>query len=232
MKHQILVAAMLAVCTTAFAQGQEKKVKITQTSQLDYVVANDGRTKDGLYYVRNTTNDAVMVQGHYKNNERAGTWYFFDGKANLTMRYSYDQKKMLYIDPASLKNVAVHVLSEDADVAKNASAPLPLCPVDYYITLIGNAIYNNYYESANENLTAEITAHIDDKGKAVYTVAYLVKDKKTPEKQIELNVPFPIEWVPSAYKDKALPSEFTVYAKIQPNTVADNDSRRFRWDNE
>lgn len=229
MKHQILMAAMLAACVTASAQNQEKKVAINKSAQLDYTVANDGRTKDGLYYVKNTANDGVLVQGHYKNNERTGTWYFFDAKEKLTMRYNYDQKKLLYIDQASLKNVSVHVLSYDEEVAKNASAPLPLCPIDFYVSLIGNEIYSNNYDPANDDLTAEITAHIDAKGKAIYTVAYLSKDKKTLEKQIDLNVAFPIEWIPSVYKDKAIPSEFTVYAKIQANTVADNDYRRFRW---
>lgn len=231
MKRQILVAAMLTVCVSTYAQNNERKVSVSKTSQLDYAVANDGKTKDGLYYVKNTSNNSLLVQGHYKDGMRAGTWYFFDNNHNLTMRYSYDQKKMLFIDQTQLKNVKVNILTNDADVAKKASVPLPLCPVDYYVSLIGNEIYSKYFEPANENLTAEITAHIDANGKATYTVAYIVKNKKTPEKQIEMNAAFPIEWIPSSFNDKTLPSEFTVYAKIQASTVADNNFSRFRWDN-
>jgi len=232
MKLQILITAMLAVCVSAYSQSNEKKVNISKTSQLDYTVANDGKTKDGLYYIKNTANNGLWVQGHYKSGMRSGTWYFFDSKQKLTMRYNYDQQKLLYIDQASLKNVKVKVLADDTTIAKNASAPLPLCAVDYYVALIGSEIYTNYFEPANENLIAEITAHIDAKGTATYTVAYIIKDKKMPEKQIAMNnMVFPIEWIPSTYNGKAIPSEFTVYAKIQSSTVADNNFPRFRWDN-
>lgn len=231
MKNRMLLIFLMAVSFYASAQSNEKKVKITTKSELEYTVANDGKTKDGLYYIKNLANNALWLQGHYKNNMRSGTWYFFNSKAQLTMRYNYDQQKLLFIDTSSLHNIAVHVLSEDAAIAKNASAPLPLCPIDYYVSLIGNQIYTSYYDPANENLTAEVTAHIDTEGKAVYTLAYLNNDKKTAEKVVDLNVAFPIEWIPSKYGDKAIPSEFTIYANIKSNSTVKDDFRRFRWDN-
>ena len=230
MKTKLLFMALLAVCLSVSAQQNEKKVMLTAQSQLDYTVASDGKTKDGLYYIKNLTNDALWVQGHYKNDVRSGTWYFFNGKSQLTMRYNYDQHKLLFIDSSALKNVAVHVLSDDATIAKNASAPLPLCPIDYYVSLLGSEIYANYNDPAYEDLTAEITAHIDEKGKATYTLAYLYKKSKSLEKAIELTVPFPIEWVPSKYHDKTIPSEFTVYANIRSNDST-SGAARFRWDN-
>lgn len=231
MKSRLFAIALIATGLSASAQTTEKTVGITKSSELAYNVAADGKTKDGLYYLKNLTNKGLWVRGSYKDNARSGTWYFFDGKENLTMRYSYDQKKILYIDPNSLKNVTVHVLSDDADVAKNASAPLPLCPVEYYTALIGNKIYSEGYDPANDGLTAEITAHIDASGKAMYTVAYLVKDKKTTSTLIQMPSNFTIEWLPSTYKDKAIPSEFVIYAKMDKGGD-ENNFRRFRWDNE
>jgi len=233
MKSRLIGVALLAASLSASAQTTEKTVSITKTSEVAYSVAPDGKTKDGLYYLKNLNNQGVWIRGSYKDNARAGTWYFFDAKENLTMRYSYDQKKLLYIDPKSLKNVTVHVLSDDQDVAKNASAPLPLCPVDYYANLIGNRIYTDNYDSTNDGLTAEITAHVDAAGKAVYTVAYIVKDKKTKETSIDMPPNFPIEWLPSTYKDKAIPSEFVIYAKLDKGAATDGQNMmRFNWNNE
>ncbi|QKJ31398.1 hypothetical protein HQ865_17050 [Mucilaginibacter mali] len=233
MKHQVLVAAMLAVCVSASAQTQEKKVALTKHAELNYTVANDGKTKEGLYSVKNTDNNGVLVRGSYKDGNRAGTWYFFDSKEQLTMRYNYDQKKVLYLDAKALDNVKVNVLSDDATIVKDASVPLPLCPVDFYVTLIGKEIATNYNDPTNEGVTAEITAHIDEKGKAVYTLAYVYgKNKKSTPKVIGLNAAFPVEWVPSTYKDKTIPSEFTVYAKIESANSSDDNYRRFNWANE
>jgi len=234
MKQQLLIVALLAICVSASAQGVQKTLPINKSSQLDYEVANDGHTKDGLYYVKNLAKDkdALYVQGHYKNNARTGTWYFFDAKGNLTMRYSYDQGKILFMEPKSLHNVSVNVLSDDPVVAKNATAPLPLCPVDYYASLIGNEIYAHYYDPTNDNLTAEIIAHIDAAGKATYTIDYIFKDRKSLRQSIDFKPVFPIEWLPATYEKKAIPSEFTIYAKISPKTDDQEGHARFDWNND
>lgn len=230
MKHQVLMAAMLAVCVSASAQTQEKKVTLTKHAELNYTVANDGKTKEGLYSIKDPDNNGVLVRGSYKDGNRAGTWYFFDGKEQLTMRYNYDQKKVLYLDKNALTNVKVNVLSDDATVAKNASVPLPLCPVDLYVTLMGKEIVTNYNDPARDGSTAEITAHVDEKGKAVYTLAYITgKDERTTPKIINLSAAFPVEWIPSTYNDKAVPAEFTVYAKIESANNTDDNYRRFNW---
>lgn len=135
------------------------------------------------------------------------------------------------MEPKALNNVAVHVLSDDPVIAKNASAPLPLCPVDYYASLIGNEIYAHYYDPTNDNLTAEIIAHIDASGKATYTINYIYKEKKTLQQAIDFRPIFPIEWIPATYDKKAIPSEFAIYAKITPPGDDKEDFPRFRWDN-
>lgn len=232
MKHQVLVAAMLAACVTASAQTQEKKVAISKSAELNYTVANDGKTKEGLYAIKNPKNDGVLVRGNYKDGNRAGTWYFFNDKEQLTLRYNYDQKKVLFLDQNALSNVKVNVISDDAEVAKNASVPLPLCPVDLYVNLLGKEIAANYKDPVNNGATAEITAHVDEKGKAVYTIAYITgKDKKTTPKIIAVNPVFPVEWVPSVYHDKPVAAEFTIYAKIDQGENADENFRRFNWSN-
>ncbi len=231
MKSKLLAIAMLSVSMSAFAQDNEKTVDVTKTAQISYNVAADGKTKDGLYSLKNLENKGLWVRGSYANNERSGTWYFFNAKEQLTMRYSYAQKKMLFLDPKSLANVSVKVLSDDAEVAKAASAPIPLCPVDFYVNLIGAKVYAEYNDKSEETLTAEITAHIDVNGKATYSVAYLVKDKKTRPVEVAFAPGFPIEWIPSTYQDKKIASEFTVYAKLDA-AVDGTGFQRFRWDQE
>ncbi|GAB3923979.1 hypothetical protein [Mucilaginibacter myungsuensis] len=231
MKKQILAIAMLATGLSASAQELEKTAEITKTVQLSYNVAPDGKTKEGLYSLKNLSNKGLWLRGSYANNARSGTWYFFDSKENLAMRYSYDQKKVLFLDPKSLSNVAVKVLSDDEEVAKTASAPIPLCPVELYVSLIGNKVATEYYDKANEGLVAEITAHIDVNGKATYSVAYQIKDKKTRPIEVAFTPSFPIEWLPSKLGDKKLPSEFTVFAKVD-EAKDEYNFNRFRWDQE
>jgi len=229
MKRKILFALLTAASLTAGAQTAETKVKLSDSTQLVYAEANNGN-KDGVYYVKNTKKDAVLLQGNYKNDKRIGTWYFFDANNKLTMRYNYDQKKLVYLDEAALKNVAVDIESDDPEVKKSASAPLPLCPIDLYTSYITKKLYAAG-NGDNNALDAEITAHVSADGTATYTVSYMGTNNRKVIDQ-KLNVPedkFEIEWIPSKYKNQPVDSKFIVYTSVKANDK--NAFRRNSWNN-
>lgn len=229
MKKNIFLAVLLAIGVSASAQTVEKTVKLENGAKLVYNVEPGTSTKSGVYALQNTKNEGLWMQGNYKNDNRIGTWYFFDAKNKLTMRYNYDQKKLGYLDTAALNNVSVEVLSTDANVVKNASAPLPLCSMDYYMSLLANKLYSD-----NGVADAEITAHVDTEGNATYSVSYVKENKKSPKKKIDLNSKVKLDWIPSMYNGKPVDAEFTVYATVRGADNASSTSsadRRFRWNN-
>ncbi|GAA4924246.1 hypothetical protein [Mucilaginibacter defluvii] len=228
MKNLILSALLLSACT-AFAQ-KEKKHQITENTQAVYAVADDGKTKEGLYAVRSMKDDAAIVQGYYKNDARAGTWYFFDSQKKLSLRYNYDTKKILYYDKTQLDNVEVKILKGTEDEKKNASAPLPLCSTDYLATLLLSRMPQIINAPGGE-MDVVIDARVDADGKARYTVGYKT-DKGDYEKQVikldNDSDKFLVNWIPAAYNGKSLDADFILVAKYNndPNT-----QRRTRWYN-
>jgi hypothetical protein len=229
MKKKVLFALLMAGCLTAGAQTAETKVKLSDSTQLVYAEASNGN-KDGVYYVKNTKKDAVLMQGNYKNDKRIGTWYFFDANNKLIMRYNYDQKKLAYLDEAALKNVAVDIESDDPEVKKSASAPLPLCPIDLYTSYITKKLYAAG-NGDNSELDAEIVAHVSADGTATYTVSYMGTNNRKVVNQ-KLSVPndkFEIEWIPSKYKNQPIDSKFIVYTSVKANDK--NTFRRNSWNN-
>jgi len=230
MRNTILIALFLGFGFSVSAQTVEKTIKLNNTSKLVYNVDESNNTKSGIYAIQNLKNNGVWLKGNYKNDTRVGLWYFFDSKNKLTMRYNYDQKKLAFIDTAALGAVSVNILSKDPEIVKNASAPLPLCSVDYMVALIAGKLNGGYGTSV-----AEITARVDAAGKATYSVSYVKDNKKTDKKKIDFDTNnFWIDWIPSMYNNKPVESEFTVYATLNGS----NDSsapasavRRFRWDN-
>ena len=226
MRNTILTALFIGLGLSASAQTVEKSVKVNSTAKLVYNVDAGSNKKTGIYAIQNLKNDGVWMQGNYKNDERVGTWYFFDAKNKLAMRYNYDQKKLGYIDTTTLTDVNVKVLSGDQEAVKQASAPLPLCSIDYYLTLISNKIY-----ASDGPTDAEITAHVNEDGKATYTVSYLKDNKKSAGKKLVLtDDKAALEWIPSMYNNKPLESEFTIRTTIDNSNVY-SGMRRARWSN-
>ncbi|MGY4537482.1 hypothetical protein ACVW0P_001901 [Mucilaginibacter sp. UYNi724] len=230
MKKNLLLTILIASGLSAGAQTVEKKVKINNVAEAVYSVNKETRAKDGIFAVQNPTNETLWAQGNYKNDERAGNWNFFNKDFKLAMRYNYDQKKVAFIDQNELNNVSVKVLSDDDAVKNQASAPLPICSMDYYLQTVANSITAINDPDKGDN--AEITALVATDGKVTYTVSYLVNGKKTPkQKLIVARDKFAIDWIPSMYKNQPVASEFTVYANITGTTPEFDATKRNRWDN-
>ncbi|TFF40154.1 hypothetical protein [Mucilaginibacter psychrotolerans] len=223
MKISLLAVLFLVATVSANAQRAEKKSRISDSTQLVYSTP-DGQIKDGAYYIQNTKNNNVLVQGNYKNDVRVGNWYFFSGENKLVLRYNYDQKKVAYIDNSMFNTVGVEIPNVEEEVAKNASAPVPLCAIDYYTSLLSSEVYN--FNKGN-SLKLEITAHVAIDGKATYYIAYVDNSKKTAPKEMKLKGDkFAIDWIPAMYNNQPIYSEFTVYATLLEEG---SGQRRFRW---
>ena len=222
---------LMAASFSAGAQTIEKKARIDNVSLAVYNVDSRSQEKEGIYAVKNLSNDGLWLQGTYKDDQRAGNWNFFNKDFKLAMRYNYDQKKVAFVDSKALKNVSVTILSNDDKVKNGASAPLPLCSVDYYLQLVANNIYG-FSDSKNWGADAEITAHVGTDGNATYSVTYLVDGKKSATQKVNLpKNKFAIEWIPSMYNNKAIESEFTAYVKIAADESVPDQTKRLRWDN-
>ncbi|MBD1385612.1 hypothetical protein IDJ75_10015 [Mucilaginibacter rigui] len=231
MKNKIFLMLLMAAGFSANAQTTEKKTKIDNVSLAVYNVDARNNEKEGIYAVKNLSNDGLWLQGIYKDDQRAGTWNFFNKDFKLAMRYNYDQKKLAFVDANTLKNVSVNVLSDDNKIKNGASAPLPICSVDYYLQLLANNIYG-FSDSNNWGKDAEITAHIGTDGKATYSVIFMVDGKKSAKQNVKLsNDKFAIEWIPSMYNNKPVEAEFTAYVKIAADESVPDQTKRVRWDN-
>ena len=230
MKNKIFLMVLMAAGLSASAQTTEKKSKINNVSMAVYNVDSKSHQKEGIYAVQNLSNDGLWLQGLYKDNQRAGNWNFFNKDFKLAMRYNYDQKKLAFLDDNALKDVSVTILSDDEKVKKDASVPMPLCSVDYYLQLMANSL--TAVNSKSGEADAEITAHIGTDGKATYSVIYLVDGKKSAKQKVNVSDDkFAIEWIPSMYDSKPVEAEFTAYVKITGNGSTLDPVRRFRWDN-
>jgi hypothetical protein len=229
MKKKILLGLLMAAGLSAGAQTVEKKAKINDIAEAVYNINNETHKKDGIFAVQNLKTEGLWAQGNYKGDERIGNWNFFTKDFKLAMRYNYDKKKLAFLDTTELSNVSVKILSNNEDVKRKASAPLPICSMDYYLQTVANSI-----TSLNDDngVNAEITAHISADGKAAYTVSYLVDGKKSSEQK--LIVPgdkFAIDWIPSMYNSKPVDSEFTIYATITGTQPEFDQTKRVRWNN-
>ncbi|TWR30531.1 hypothetical protein FPZ43_06220 [Mucilaginibacter pallidiroseus] len=219
---QLIAVVLVGLAGTVNAQ---EKVKLSDSTQLVYAGVKGDR--EGLYQIKNLKNDGVWVQGNYKNDARTGTWYFFNSKKELDLRYSYDQKKLLFFNNDMLKDVTVEILSDDSETKKSATAPLPLCPIELYASIVASKV-NDKNDGGNDPFEAEITAEVATDGTATYTAKFRGVNKKVITNS--LNVPqdhFNIDWIPAMYKGKPIASKFVVYAQVQGNGTS--NYRRFRW---
>jgi hypothetical protein len=223
----LIIAITIASTFSTFAQTT-KTVKYNSEAAVTYTVGSDGQTKDGLYYVKNTSNDATLMQGHYKDGKRAGIWYFFDAKKNLAKRYNYDQNKLVYLNNDELKGINVDVKGLDTVQAKEASVPVPLCSVDVMRDILFRKVYAYNTDDANGKMESQLIAHVASDGTATYNVRYKTGKNFQIKKMDVDNKDFKIDWVPSVYKGKPVEADFIVYSDVALNSA---EHRRVRWNN-
>lgn len=223
---KLLLLLLVGSAITAKAQS-EKKTRLNDSSEVVYFVDASG-SKDGIYTIKNLSNDGVWAQGSYKNGERQKNWNFFASDFKLAVRYDYDTKKLMYLNNDMMKDVIIKIISDDDAVKKGASVPVPLCSVDYLTLLEASSMPANVDAVGDK---AEITAHIGADGKAFYSVVYIGTGKKT--KPVFFKLPedkFNVDWIPASYNNKPVDAEFVVYADVK-TAESTSGMRRSSWNN-
>ena len=86
--------------TNCFGQDTvERKNRLSNTViERFHVLKSNPEIRQGPYAAY-LNRRILIAAGHYKDNKKTGTWYFFDSKGKLVERYSYDKKTFGYESP-------------------------------------------------------------------------------------------------------------------------------------
>ncbi|TCC89309.1 hypothetical protein EZ428_16575 [Pedobacter frigiditerrae] len=224
----MITGALIAAIINPGELVQKTKV-LADNSRVTYNV-NDKNKLDGAYFVENTQRN-VWLRGTYKEEKKSGNWYAFNSDKTVFMRYNYDLKKMLYLDTVAIKKAEISITDKNDEAAKNASAPLPVCSIDQYLSILGQAAKVGYPKENlvyNQPIDITIVAKIKSSKDVSYAVNYTIKGVlyayTINNRDIDLN----IDWIPSTYNGKEVEAEFKVPTKIIFNENG-SGMKRFVW---
>ncbi len=224
----ILTGALIASIINPSETVQKTKI-LSDNSRLTYNL-NDKNKLEGAYFVENTQRN-IWLRGTYKEEKRAGNWYAFNSDKTVFMRYNYDLKKLLYLDTVAIKKAEITILDKNDEVAKGASVLLPVCSIDQFVSLLGEAAKAGF---PKENIIyskptpVTITATVKSAKDVKYAVVYDFRGTNFTFEINKKDLDFPIDWIPSTYNGKDVEAEFKVFATL----VFDPDpsqTRRFKW---
>jgi len=227
----LLVSSSIIGSVFGILELKEKSVILPDDTKLTYQV-DEKNKMNGLFTVINTSQQP-LIRGSYKEDKRSGNWYCFNKDKSVFMRYNYDLNKILYLDTVAIKKATIKVLSNNKEVAENASISLPVCSIDQYLSLLNEEIKASIPANQvvyNRITDFEITATLDEKNRVEYKYAYMFGDNKYERVLKPRASKFNIDWIPAMYAGKAVASEFRVYSQI---TFSQDNSRmaRFNWSN-
>jgi hypothetical protein len=228
----LILLPLFTLCLTANGQilKQHKQVLLDgsvlrYTSQYGLI--------SGLFKVNQAQEKEDLIRGNYVEGKQKGNWYFFNFDNSLFLRYNYDSRKVLFIDTKKLAMFKLNVLSEDENIRKGASVPIPLWSLDsFYVIATESAkeVINGNDRRQLLNKQFDIKVQIDANGKPKYFVMYSIGAKKT-EREFLVNMGYAaLDWLPSSFKDVTYPSEVVFSTKfISLESVEDEGHRRFNW---
>jgi hypothetical protein len=102
LKNFILFTAILLLkgfYTTAQETTVIKNHLTDAVTERITVLKSDKQTKQGLYQA--LYNKTALASGLYNNNDKAGTWHYYDTKGRLMESIDYTNNKLLYEEPVS-----------------------------------------------------------------------------------------------------------------------------------
>ncbi len=224
----MITGALIAAIINPGETVQKTKI-LSDNSRLTYNL-NEKNKLDGAYFVENTQRN-VWLRGAYKEEKRAGNWYAFNSDKTVFLRYNYDLKKLLFIDTVAIKKAEITILDKSDEVAKGASILLPVCSIDQYVSLLGEAAKAGYPKDNiiyNKPTLVTITATVKSAKDVKYAVVYNFRGSNYTYNINNRDLDFPIDWIPSTYNGKDVEAEF----KVSTSLVFDADpsqTRRFKW---
>jgi hypothetical protein len=224
----IITGALIAAIINPGEIVQKTKV-LADNSRLTYNI-NEKNKLEGAYFVENTQKN-IWLRGTYKEEKRSGNWYAFNNDKTVFLRYSYDLKKLLYLDTVAIKKAEIDITDKDPEAVKNASVPLPICSIDQLGSLLGEAAKSTYPKEIimyNQPIDLTITATIKSATNVSYTAAYTYKGENFAyvinSKKLDLD----INWIPSTYNGKDVEATFKFATKIM-FFANGTDRQRFIW---
>lgn len=223
-----ITGALIAAIINPGDTVQKTKI-LADNSRITYNVKEKNKL-EGAYFIENT-DKTIWMRGTYKDEKKSGNWYAFNNDKTVFMRYNYDLKKLLYLDTVAIKKAEISITDKNEEAAKNASVPLPICSIDQYVSIMGEAVKAGfpkdniiYSKPTDVTIVATIKSAKDIKYSAVYNFRGTNLTFEINNKDLDLN----IDWIPSTYNGKDVEAEFKVNTKIEfdPNP---SQTRRFKW---
>jgi hypothetical protein len=224
----ILTSSLIVGLATVLFSTIEKSGILVDQSKVTYNITEDKKLS-GAYIIQDAAN-VLRLRGSYTDNQRSGDWYCFDQTGKMVMRYNYTANKLVSLDQTSLSSLEIKVMDKDPDVATNARIPIPICSVEQYKKLLIEELKDQIpakERAEKANVTADITAMVDQNGSAKYTALYYLKGIEYKANLYTKDKLFNLEWLPAKYNDKTYKSEvkFSATFDIDPNGF----NRRFVW---
>ena len=224
----IITGALIASIFNLGDNVQKTKI-LSDNSRITYNV-NDKNKLDGAYFVENTQRN-IWLRGTYKEEKRAGNWYAFNSDKTVFIRYNYDLKKLLFIDTVALKKAEIAITDKNDDAVKNASPVLPICSIDQFLSVVGQAAKVDYPKDIliyNQPIDVVITAKVKSATDVSYAVTYKNKGEYYAYPIKKKDIDLDIDWIPSSYNGKDVEAEFRVPAKLIFN-AGNGEAKRFVW---
>ncbi|MBE7177684.1 MAG: hypothetical protein INR69_14845 [Mucilaginibacter polytrichastri] len=231
MRTLLLTTATSLLALATIGQTKEKKSLINDSITVFRNYARN-QSREGRFFVK-TSSGNMLEKGSYKEDKPTGTWYFYRGKGKLESCYSYEQRKLLFLDSAMLNGISVNILSQDKTESENAAIPVLLCSSPLYLSIIAGNVRIPDTELTNDGLDVYVIAKIKADGTADYRLSYDKKNEKISKPfSLEKNADL-VQWVPASYDGKNLTSEYIVSVHFNRGSMLHQNNkefRRFRWD--
>jgi len=90
-----------------------------------YVLKSDPKIKQGPYIVL-LDRKTPIARGRYNNNNKTGTWFFFDPEGKLVERYNYDKNKFLYEAPPYASEDLSYLLDDSLKNGDKITMPVKI----------------------------------------------------------------------------------------------------------
>lgn len=224
---KILSFALVPVLAGLLLFSEPKVAVLSDGSKVSYSLS-EGNQLNGAYLVNNAEGK-LWLRGSFKDNQRVGNWYCFNTDGTLFLRYNYDTKKVVSVDPKSLSRIKFNILSKDSNAVSKATAPMPISSLDQYLSLfqdqISTIVKKEQKDLPNE-LPVDIVAELNAKGSVSYRLVYQHNGLQYSSKLSVREKMYDLAWSPATYENKIVPSEFIVSTKI----ISGLDKRqRFIW---
>ena len=131
MKILLIPVLFILMHTSLYAQETiPVDQKITnKLSAVYFILKSDHNIKHGLYQVRHSKSMA-LVSGMYTNNQKTGTWHYFDYKGNLVQNFNFDTKQLTYLAPDQITSVKYY-FDKDLKDSDKITKPIRIGGWDY-----------------------------------------------------------------------------------------------------